>query len=50
MELINLWVLIRWGNKNEPQTTSQAALSLVVSTAYWLVVAALMTIIISRLS
>ena len=51
MELVNLWLLIRWGvNSNQPQTTSQAVLSLLVSTTYWLIVAAILTIIISRIS
>ncbi len=56
MELFNLWLLIRYdlGTEGQPQTHKERVLSavlrLVFSTGYWLLVVALMTIIVSRLS
>ncbi len=56
MYLIDLWLLIRWelGVEGQPQTQYEKVLSalfrLVASTVYWLMVAALLTIIVGRLS
>ncbi len=56
MELFDLWLLIRYdlGGEGQEQTRKERVLSailrLVLSTGYWLLVAALLTIIVSRLS
>lgn len=56
MDLINLWLLIRWdlGEEGRGQTrwerTISAILRLMLSTAYWMMIAALLTVIISKLS
>lgn len=51
MELINLWLLLRWefGQTAAGRVLSQLT-TLTLSTAYWLVVAGLLTLIVSRLS
>lgn len=56
MDLVNLWLLLRWnlGAEGEVKTPRQVLISNVLtvvgSTVYWLIVAAILTIIISRLS
>ncbi len=56
MDLLQLWLLIRWdlGEEGREQTRRERVLSavyrLVFSTGYWLLVAAALTIIVSRLS
>ena len=56
MDLLQLWLLIRWdlGEEGREQTRRERVLSaiyrLVLSTGYWLLVATLLTIIVSRLS
>lgn len=56
MDLINLWLLLRWdlGEEGRNQTRRErvisAILRLVLSTAYWMMVAALLTVIVSKLS
>ncbi len=56
MELFNLWLLISWeqGEAGREQTRSEkvrsAILRLVLSTTYWLAIAAALTVIVSRLS
>lgn len=56
MELFNLWLIISWelGDTDREQTRSEkvrsAILRLVLSTTYWLAVAAALTAIVSRLS
>ncbi len=56
MELFNLWLLIRWdaGEEGRDQTHSERVTSavrrLVLSTTYWLGIAAALTVIVSRLA
>ena len=56
MDLVNLWLLLRWnlGAEGQVKTPGQVLMSNVLtvvgSTIYWFVVAAIFTIIISRLS
>ena len=56
MELFNLWLLIHWdaGEEGREQTHSErvtsAARRLVLSTAYWMAVAASLTVIVSHLA
>lgn len=56
MGLLDLWLLIRYdlGEEGREQTRKEQVLSaifrLVLSTSYWLLVAALLTVIVSRLS
>lgn len=56
MELFNLWLIIHWdaGEEGRDQTHSERVISalrrLVLSTTYWLAVAAALTVIVSRLS
>ena len=51
MDLLNLWLLLRWefGQTIVERVVSQLT-TLVLSTAYWLLVAALLTVIVSKLS
>ncbi len=51
MDLLNLWLLLRWefGQSTVERVVSQLT-TLVLSTAYWLLVAALLTVIVSKLS
>ena len=51
MELLRLWLLLRWefGQTATERVMSQL-LSLVMSTGYWLMVAAALTFIVSRIS
>ena len=50
MELLRLWLLIRWefGNTSLERVVSQF-LSLVMSTVYWFLVVSVFTFIISRI-
>jgi len=56
MELLNLWLLIHWdaGEEGREQTHSEKVISalrrLTLSTTYWLAIAAILTVIVSRLS
>lgn len=56
MELLNLWLLIHWdaGEEGREQTNSERVISairrLMLSTVYWMAVAATLTVIVSRLS
>lgn len=56
MDLLNLWLLLSWdaGEEGRKQTRSEKVISalrrLVLSTAYWLLVATALTLIVSRLS
>lgn len=51
MDLFRLWLLIRWefGQSVTERVVSQLV-SLVLSTGYWLMVAAALTFIVSRIS
>ncbi len=51
MDLLNLWLLLRWDFGQSPveRVVSQLA-TLALSTAYWLLVAVALTLIVSRLS
>ena len=51
MDLMRLWLLLRWefGESATERVLSQL-LSLVLSTGYWLTVAAALTFIVSRVS
>ncbi len=51
MDLLNLWLLIRWDFGQTPleRVISQLA-TLALNTVYWLLVAGLLTLIVSRLS
>lgn len=51
MDLLNLWLLLRWDFGQTPveRVVSQLT-TLAISTGYWLLVAALLTLIVSRLS
>ena len=51
MDLLNLWLLLRWefGQTAVERVVSQLT-TLVLSTAYWLLVAALLTVIVGKLS
>jgi hypothetical protein len=51
MDLLNLWLLLRWqfGQTPVERVVSHLA-TLALSTGYWLAVAALLTLIVSRLS
>ncbi len=51
MELMHLWLLLRWefGQTATEKVLSQLV-SLVLSTGYWLSVAAALTFIVSRIS
>lgn len=56
MDLVNLWLLIRWdaGEEGREQTHSERVISavrrLTLSTAYWLGIAAALTVIVSHLA
>lgn len=51
MDLLNLWLLLRWDFGQTPTARVVSQLTtLVLSTGYWLSVAAALTIIVSRLS